>query len=116
MSATKLARGGAAAAALALCAGLLTLASTSASAAPGCSVDYRVNQWDSGFTANVTLKNLGDAISGGWTLEWDFPGTQKITNGWSATYAQSGQHVSAKSPEWASSLPTGGSATIGFNA
>jgi cellulose 1,4-beta-cellobiosidase len=116
MTATKLARGGAAAAALTLCSGLLILASTSADAAPGCSVDYRVNQWDSGFTANVTLNNLGDPITSGWTLEWDFPGNQKITNGWSATYAQSGQHVSAKNPSWAGSLPTGGSTTIGFNA
>ncbi|PSL52475.1 cellulose 1,4-beta-cellobiosidase [Saccharothrix carnea] len=116
MRAKILARGGAVAAALSLCSGLLILASTSASAAPACTVDYRINQWDTGFTADVTLKNLGDAISEGWTLEWDFVGNQKVTNGWSATYTQSGQHVSAKNPEWTPGLPTGGSASFGFNA
>jgi len=40
--------------------------------------------------ANVTLKNLGDAISGGWTLEWDFAGNQRITNGWSVVWSQTG--------------------------
>ena len=42
-----------------------------ANAAPGCRVAYQItNQWQGGFGANVTVTNLGDAISGGWTLEW----------------------------------------------
>jgi cellulose 1,4-beta-cellobiosidase len=88
----------------------------SASAAAGCRVDYSVNQWNSGFTANVTVTNLGDAISGGWNLKWAYAGNQTVTQGWSATVTQSGQNVTATSPTWAASLATNGTANFGFNA
>ncbi|MEU4557843.1 glycoside hydrolase family 6 protein [Actinoplanes sp. NPDC023936] len=88
----------------------------SASAAAGCRVDYAVNQWSSGFTANVTVTNLGDPISGGWNLKWAYAGNQTVTQGWSATVSQSGQNVTATNPSWAASLATNGTANFGFNA
>ncbi|GAA1634092.1 glycoside hydrolase family 6 protein [Actinoplanes couchii] len=89
---------------------------TSASAAAGCRVDYSVNQWSSGFTGNVTVTNLGDAITNGWTLTWAWPSGQTVTQGWSATITQSGANVTAVGPSWSASLPTSGTATFGFNA
>ncbi|GLY00042.1 MULTISPECIES: glycoside hydrolase family 6 protein [Actinoplanes] len=89
---------------------------TSASAAAGCRVDYSVNQWSSGFTGNVTVTNLGDAISNGWNLTWTWAGNQSITQAWSATVTQSGQNVTATNASWAASLPTSGTANFGFNA
>jgi hypothetical protein len=83
-------------------------------AAGGCTVDYHLNsQWPGGFNATVQLANLGPAVSS-WTLEFDFvdPG-QRVTQGWSATWTQTGQHVTVTSPVWAGPL---GAATIGFNA
>jgi len=109
-------RGLTAAAATSLVAGLGIFAATSASAAAGCRVDYSVNQWNTGFTANMTVTNLGDPISGGWNVTWTFPGNQTITQGWSATITQSGQHVTAKNPDWAKGLATGGSHSLGFQA
>ncbi|MBW6439708.1 glycoside hydrolase family 6 protein [Actinoplanes hulinensis] len=88
---------------------------TSASAAAGCRVDYSVNQWNTGFTGNVTVTNLGDPISGGWNLKWTWPGSQTVTQAWSATVTQSGQNVTATNPSWAASLPTNGTANFGFN-
>lgn len=116
MRSRNLVRGGSAVAALTLCTSVLVLVGNQASAAAGCSVDYQTNQWDTGFTANVTVNNLGDAISDGWTLEWDFGGNQQITNHWNATITQSGQHVTAKNPDWAKGLATGGSHSLGFQA
>ncbi|WP_033443884.1 cellulose binding domain-containing protein, partial [Saccharothrix sp. NRRL B-16314] len=50
-----------------------------ANAAAGCRVAYSISsQWQGGFGANVTVTNLGDAISGGWTLEWDFAAGQTV--------------------------------------
>lgn len=116
MRSRNLVRGGSAVAALTLCTSLLVMVGNQANAAAGCSVDYEANQWSTGFTANVTVDNLGDAISDGWTLEWDFSGDQRITNHWNSTITQSGQHVTAKNPDWARSLTTGGSHSLGFQA
>jgi cellulose 1,4-beta-cellobiosidase len=96
--------------------GLSVVAATQASAAAGCRVDYTVNQWDTGFTGNITLTNLGDPITNGWTLEWDFAGNQQVTQGWNGEISQSGKHVTVKNPPWSASLPTNGTANPGFNA
>src|SRR4051794_33178397 len=106
-----------AAAAVTLLSGLgVAAVASQASAAAGCRVTYTANSWSTGFTGNINLTNLGDPISGGWTLTWDFPGNQHITQGWSATISQSGQHVTAANPSWASSLATNASTNFGFNA
>ncbi|MGH3735739.1 MAG: cellulose binding domain-containing protein [Micromonosporaceae bacterium] len=80
-----------------------------------CSVAYTVrSDWGSGFTADVTITNNGPPVSG-WTLGFGFPGDQRITNGWSATWSQEGSQVTARSLDWNANLPTGGSTTVGFN-
>ena len=94
----------------------IAVAAQQASAAAGCRVTYSVNQWSTGFTGNVSVTNLGDPISGGWNLTWDFAGNQRITQGWSATISQSGQRVTAASPSWGGNLGSNASATFGFNA
>jgi endoglucanase len=62
----------------------------------------------------VTLTNLGPAVSS-WTVAFDFPtSTQSVQQGWSATWSQSGVHVSAASMSWNGSLGTNASTSIGF--
>ena len=92
-----------------------------AAAAVGCQVTYTTNDWTSSpgpgrlHRATWTVKNLGDPING-WTLRFSFPGTQLLTQGWSATWSQSGAAVTATNLSWNASLATGGSTQIGFNA
>ncbi|MBM7865142.1 cellulase/cellobiase CelA1, partial [Lentzea nigeriaca] len=89
--------------------------SAPAGAAPGCRVDYTANNWGGGgFGGKVKITNLGDAMSS-WTLKFTFPGSQKVTQGWSATWSQSGANVTATSMSWNGNLGTGGSTEIGFN-
>ncbi len=95
--------------------GLATIPVSSAFAATACDVVYTTNDWNNGFTASVTLKNVGDPVTS-WNLGWTFPGNQQITNGWSARYSQSGQNVTATNEAWNGSLATGASVTLGFNA
>jgi endo-1,4-beta-xylanase len=103
-----------AAALVAAASGTLSTAATSAASA-GCSVRYAVSsQWPGGFTASVAVTNLGDPVSS-WNLTWDFSAGQQVTQGWNATYAQSGTTVTAASATWDAALGTGGSAAIGFN-
>lgn len=65
-------------------AGLGFVVPTAASAATGCAVEYRVeNEWPGGFTAGVTVTNLGDPLDG-WDLSWRFPSGQQVTQAWNA--------------------------------
>ncbi|ROP41803.1 pectate lyase [Saccharothrix texasensis] len=100
---------------VAVTAGLVVVGGTSASAAAGCRVDYTItNQWDTGFGANVTITNLGDAVSG-WTLQWDFAAGQSVDSGWGGSFAQSGSTVTVSNAAWNGSIGTGASVTPGFN-
>ncbi|HWB36188.1 MAG TPA: cellulose binding domain-containing protein, partial [Rugosimonospora sp.] len=85
-------------------------------AASGCTVAYTVSsQWPGGFTGNVVITNLGAPITS-WTLGFDFPASgQGIQQGWSATWSQSGQHVTAVSMSWNGALATNANTNIGFN-
>src|SRR3954471_6332003 len=47
-------------------------------ATTGCTVTYTVaSQWSGGFTANVSITNLGDPVNG-WTLTWPFAAGQQV--------------------------------------
>ncbi|MEU4164559.1 cellulose-binding domain-containing protein [Actinoplanes sp. NPDC026670] len=86
-----------------------------AQAATVCSVDFTVNQWATGFTADVKLTNTGPAVTA-WTLSWTFGGNQAISNGWNAQISQAGNKVTASNLSWNGSLNTGAAASFGFQA
>ncbi|MEH1167549.1 glycoside hydrolase family 6 protein [Micromonospora sp. CPCC 205539] len=95
--------------------GLVTLPVTAAHAATQCDVAYTTNDWPGGFTASITIKNLGDPING-WTLGWTFPNSgQRLQQGWSAEFSQTGSQVTARSLSYNGSLATGASTSLGFN-
>ncbi|TNH21549.1 cellulose 1,4-beta-cellobiosidase, partial [Micromonospora orduensis] len=95
--------------------GLVTIPVTAAQAATRCDIAYSSNDWQGGFTANITIKNLGDPVNG-WTLGWTFPNSsQRVQQGWSAEFTQSGSQVTARSLSYNGSLATGASTSIGFN-
>ncbi|MUL43584.1 rhamnogalacturonan lyase [Streptomonospora sp. PA3] len=110
----RLGRGLAAATVLALGAAVLA-AAPPASAAAGCSVDYTVHQWNSGFTADVQITNLGDPVDG-WALEWEFADGQRITSAWNGEYSQSGASVRVENASYNAAIPTGGTVGFGFQA
>lgn len=87
---------------------------TASPPAAGCHVDYRTNDWGSGFTAEVTVTNTGDTAVDGWTLAFTFPAGQQLTNGWSAVWSQEGTQVIAMNEAWNAGIPAGGSVTVGF--
>ena len=104
-----------AAGALILAGGLITAAGQAGAATSGCKIDYSVNQWATGFTANLTITNLGAALTN-WKLEWDYAGNQTVTQSWSSTFTQSGTHVALANAAWNGALATNGTVTAGLNA
>ncbi|MFI6782907.1 glycoside hydrolase family 6 protein [Micromonospora sp. NPDC050276] len=95
--------------------GLVTIPVTAAQAATQCDIAYTSNDWPGGFTASITIKNVGDPLNG-WTLGWTFPNSgQRVQQGWSAEFTQSGSQVTARSLSYNGTLATGASTSIGFN-
>jgi hypothetical protein len=84
------------------------------SATGGCHVTYAPNDWQGGFTANVTIANNGSSAISGWTLTFAFPGDQKITSAWNATVTQTGASVTATNLSYNATIPAGGSQSFGF--
>ncbi|MEU4286135.1 cellulose binding domain-containing protein [Nocardiopsis dassonvillei] len=108
-------RGACLATALATGAALAAVATGPASAAAGCEVAYTVqNQWNDGFTAAVSVTNLGDPVDG-WTLEWDFTAGERVTSGWNGEFSGSGNRVSVADTGWNAAIATGASVSFGFN-
>jgi hypothetical protein len=81
-------------------------------AAAGCRVDYTVNEWTGGYTAQVRVTNLGPALSG-WRLTWTYGGDQHVTSAWNATVTQTGHAVTTVNTDWNGALADGGSADFG---
>ncbi|RRR98223.1 cellulose-binding domain-containing protein [Glycomyces terrestris] len=96
-----------------LAAGLAGAAS--AQAAQGCEVDYFVeHQWPGGFTATVTVRNLGEPVDG-WDVEWVWPEGQSVSHGWNAAFTTTGEQVNAGNLSYNRTIATGGSVSFGFN-
>ncbi|MBM7843479.1 cellulose binding domain-containing protein [Herpetosiphon giganteus] len=90
---------------------------TSTPPAGGCRINYVVNQWNTGFTGNLTITNLGAPISGGWTLTWNFANSQTISSSWNTVLTQTGSAVTAKhSADWNANIATNGTQSFGFIA
>jgi mannan endo-1,4-beta-mannosidase len=84
-----------------------------------CRVTYQSQNWGggSGFTGNVTIANTGTAAVNGWTLRFTFPGSQRVSQGWSATWTQAtgSADVSAVNMDYNRNIAPGASVSIGFN-
>ncbi|MFF4360312.1 glycoside hydrolase family 6 protein [Streptomyces sp. NPDC001604] len=86
-----------------------------ATSAVPCTVDYKIqSQWDTGFTAAVTVTNNAAAKSA-WSVKWSYAGNQKVTNFWNSKISQSGADVTAANESYNGALASGGSVSFGFN-
>ncbi|GAA3801349.1 hypothetical protein GCM10022226_21310 [Sphaerisporangium flaviroseum] len=79
-----------------------------------CAVAYVKNEWQGGFTADVTITNTGSGAVNGWTLAFSFPGDQRITSSWNAGVTQSGASITARNVSHNGSIAPGGKVSFGF--
>ncbi|MFF5552658.1 cellulose-binding domain-containing protein [Streptomyces olivaceoviridis] len=91
---------------------LVAVPASGAGTTPGCRVDYTVNQWTGGYTAQIRVTNLGPALNG-WRLTWTYGGDQHITSAWNATVTQTGHSVNAVSTDWNAALASGAGTDFG---
>ncbi|MEU3521494.1 cellulose binding domain-containing protein, partial [Streptomyces sp. NPDC006654] len=101
-------------AALALPLSMLAVGTVPAHAATvQCSVDYKTNDWGSGFTADLTITNRGTDAINGWTLTYAYSGNQKLSNGWNGTWSQSGQSITVKDAGYNGTIAAGAAVSTG---
>lgn len=81
-----------------------------------CVVRTVVNSWPGGQTTAVHLTNASDRARSGWTLRFDVPAGQQVTNYWSAEISQTGSRVVATPAAWNGTIPAGASIEFGFLA
>ncbi|MEU4897938.1 cellulose binding domain-containing protein [Streptomyces sp. NPDC044780] len=83
--------------------------------ATGCAVTYAVtSQWNTGFTANVTVKNTGTDATSGWRVAWSYPSGQQVTSAWNATVTRTGSQVTAANA-YNGTIGAGASVSFGLN-
>jgi xyloglucan-specific endo-beta-1,4-glucanase len=81
-----------------------------------CAVTYTVaGQWNSGFTGDVKIRNVGSSAVNGWTLGFAFPSGQRLASGWNGTWTQTGTNVTVTDAGWNKSIASGSTVTLGFN-
>lgn len=78
-------------------------------------VNYTMNDWGSGATVSVTIKNNGSTAVDGWTLAWRFGGNQKVVNLWNGSYTQNGTEVTVKNATYNGKIAPGATVSFGFN-
>jgi endoglucanase len=82
-----------------------------------CQVDYVKNQWNNGFTCDVSVKNTSGQSINGWNLTWTFANGQQIGNSWNAQVSQSGSRVTAANYNNNATIAAyGGQVLFGFQA
>jgi hypothetical protein len=81
----------------------------------GCQVTWSVaNSWSGGFQLGFTVTNTGTAPTADWTVGYSWPGSQTISQIWSAATTQAGAAVSAANLSYNGAIPAGGSTTFGL--
>ena len=85
---------------------------------PGtCSATYTiVNSWPGGFQADLAVRNNGTTTLNGWTARFTFANGQTLTQMWNGTYTATGSLITVKPAAWTTSIPAGGSVSVGFLA
>jgi len=82
--------------------------------AGACVAAYRtINSWNGGFQGEVTVGAPTTPVSN-WMVHFTFPGSQTITQSWNGKHSTTGSMVMLSPEAWTSSIPPGGSVSVGF--
>ncbi len=80
-----------------------------------CRVGYTIReQWDNGFTADLTITNLDSKPVNGWTLVFTFDPNQKLLSVWDATAGQNGKTITVSDGGRKTVIPAGGTISFGM--
>ncbi len=86
----------------------------SSTASGGLSCSYVIsNSWGSGFTGAIRITNTGTSTKSGWTANWRYSGSNRITSSWNATLSGSNPY-SATGAGWNNNISAGQTVEFGI--
>jgi hypothetical protein len=103
----------------AVAAGGLALAVTPSAhaAAPVLTATFtQTSVWNSGYGADIVIRNSGDAAATGWAVEFDLPAGTTVTSSWSSVRTTTGNHYRFTNVAYNGTVAPGASVSFGFNA
>ncbi|GLZ38797.1 hypothetical protein Acsp05_24210 [Actinokineospora sp. NBRC 105648] len=75
----------------------------------------KTQDWGSGWTGKVTIRNGGSSALTSWAVEFDLPSGSNIPSAWDAALTKTGNHYKFTNLSWNGGVPAGGTASFGFN-
>jgi cellulase/cellobiase CelA1 len=83
-----------------------------------CTVSSRMeSQWNGGYLLRHNITNTGTAPINGWTVQYQMPTGQRITQLWNGVVTQNGPNVTIRNANYNASVPPGGTVNdVGFTA
>ncbi|WNV85877.1 CotH kinase family protein [Umezawaea sp. Da 62-37] len=91
-----------------------TTTTTPPPAGARCTATYAVtNKWQGGYQVEVKV-TAGSSAIGNWTVAWNLPSGEAITQSWNATVTTQGSAVTARNASHNGSVAAGASTTFGF--
>ncbi len=72
-----------------------------------------VNSWPGGFQSEVSVR-AGDSAIRSWTVNWNWTGSQGITQLWGGLHSGSGSSVTVRNESWNGNVAANGTTTFGF--
>lgn len=91
------------------------LASVRTAPVPVCTATAVIDHdWNGGFIATVTVRNVGDETLDGWRVSWQWRGAERILTAWNAVVEGSGADVTARNASYNGTLSPGTSTTFGM--
>src|SRR5438552_3294481 len=79
-----------------------------------CTVSYQLNLAQGGYAITLKVTNTSTTTITGWVLTFTFSGDQRITDGWNASYTQTGAHVTATNVSYDGTIAPNGSVYPGL--
>jgi rhamnogalacturonan endolyase len=88
--------------------------SSSTATTTGGSCSYVIsNNWGAGFTGAIRITNNGSSAINGWTVNWTYSGSTRLSGTWNATVSGSNPY-SATGLSWNSTIQPGQTVEFGF--
>lgn len=76
----------------------------------------KTQEWNSGYTADFTIRNTGSSAQTGWKVEFTLPAGTSVGSFWDATITQTGQRVVAVNRNYNGAVAPNGKVSFGFVA
>jgi endoglucanase len=87
-----------------------------AAAGAACEVAYQRSTYTGGFTAEITVRNIGTEPIKGWTFKFPLDTSATVVEFWNAELLSANGLIAAREKEWNALVRPGGSINIGFRA